>query len=82
VEGYDVAGKTGTSQIASKGRYETGGAGHTITSFGGFAPASNPKFVMIVRVDRPRTSEFAENTASALYGKISKYLLNYYAIPK
>lgn len=34
VEGYDVAGKTGTSQIASKGKYETGGPGHTVTSYG------------------------------------------------
>ena len=82
VEGYDVAGKTGTSQIATKGRYEEGGPGHTITSYGGFAPSSNPKFVMIVKIDRPRSAEFSETTSSALFSKIAKYLLNYYAIPK
>jgi len=82
VDGYDTAGKTGTSQIASKGSYEEGGAGHTITSYGGFAPSSNPKFVMIVKLDRPRSAEYSETTSSALFAKISKYLLNYYGIPK
>jgi len=82
VDGYDVAGKTGTSQIATRGVYETGGAGHTITSYGGFAPASNPKFVMIVKIDRPRSAEYSESTSSALFSNIAKYLLNYYAIPK
>ncbi len=82
VEGYDVAGKTGTSQIASKGKYETGGPGHTVTSYGGYAPASNPKFVMIVKIERPRSAEFSETTSSALFAKIAKYLLNYYGIPK
>lgn len=77
-----MAGKTGTSQIATRGLYETGGAGHTITSYGGFAPASNPKFVMIVKIERPRSAEYSESTSSALFSKIAKYLLNYYAIPK
>ncbi|EKD25446.1 MAG: hypothetical protein ACD_80C00055G0001, partial [uncultured bacterium (gcode 4)] len=82
VDGYDVAGKTGTSQIAAKGKYETGGPGHTITSYGGFAPASNPKFVMIVKIERPRSAEYSETTSSAIFSKIAKYLLNYYGIPK
>lgn len=82
VEGYDVAGKTGTSQIAAKGKYEVGTAGHTITSYGGFAPASNPKFVMIVKIERPRSAVYSETTSSAIFSKIAKYLLNYYGIPK
>ena len=82
VEGYNVAGKTGTSQIASKGKYEVGTAGHTITSYGGFAPSSNPKFVMIVRIDRPRSAVYSETTSSALFSRMAKYLLNYYGIPK
>lgn len=82
VDGYDVAGKTGTSQIAAKGKYEIGEAGHTITSYGGFAPASNPKFVMIVKIERPRTAQYSETTSSAVFSKIAKYLFNYYGIPK
>lgn len=82
VDGYDVAGKTGTSQIAAKGKYEVGEAGHTITSYGGFAPASNPKFVMIVKIERPRSAQYSETTSSAVFSKIAKYLFNYYGIPK
>ncbi|MDD2908622.1 MAG: penicillin-binding protein 2 [Candidatus Gracilibacteria bacterium] len=82
VEGYDMAGKTGTSQIAAKGKYEQDGPGHTITSYGGFGPSSNPKFVMIVKIERPRTAEYSETTSSAMYSQMAKYLLNYYAIPK
>lgn len=82
VPGYDVAGKTGTSQIASRGGYEKGGRGHTITSFGGFAPSSNPKFVLVVQIERPRSSEYSEATSSAMFATIAKYLLSYYGIPR
>jgi cell division protein FtsI/penicillin-binding protein 2 len=79
---YDVAWKTGTSQIASKGWYEIGAAGHTVTSYGWFAPASNPRFVLIVKLERPRSAMYAETTASALFWESAEYLLNYYKIPK
>jgi cell division protein FtsI/penicillin-binding protein 2 len=79
---YTLAGKTGTSQIPGKGGYEPGGAGHTIASFGGYGPASNPKFVLIVRVDRPRNSEWSEASSSPLWQEMAKYLLEYYKVPK
>ncbi|EKE26285.1 MAG: hypothetical protein ACD_4C00344G0005 [uncultured bacterium (gcode 4)] len=82
VEWYDMAWKTWTSQIASKWKYETWTAWHTITSYGWFWPSSNPKFVMIVKIDRPRSSVYSETTSSAVYSRIAKYLLNYYWIPK
>jgi|GEM_PF-7108374 len=37
---------------------------------------------MIVKIERPRSAEFAETTSSALFSQMAKYLLNYYAIPK
>lgn len=81
-----MAGKTGTSQIPYRGTYENiylqSDLGHTITSYGGFAPANNPKFVLIVAINRPRTSIYSEATSSALFSQIAKYLLEYYKIPK
>ncbi|MFA5853993.1 MAG: penicillin-binding protein 2 [Patescibacteria group bacterium] len=80
VPGYWIAGKTGTAQIprADGGGYEVG---QTIGSFAGFGPVDDPKFVMVVRIDRPEGVQFAESTAAPLFGDIAKYLLDYYQVP-
>lgn len=58
IPGYYVAGKTGTAQIPDQfGRYESG-IGTTIASFMGYAPANDPKFTTIVRVIRPRSTQW------------------------
>lgn len=75
VPGYFVAGKTGTAQIPHPG----GGyyKDETIGSFVGFAPTTNPRFVMLVKVVRPQGVKWAESTAAPLFGEIAKLLLNY-----
>lgn len=80
VEGYHVAGKTGTAQIARKDAagYE---ANAHIGTFVGFAPADNPRFVMLVRIVKPQDVSFAESSAAPLFGQIAKFLLNYYEVP-
>lgn len=86
VAGYTIAGKTGTSQIPYKWGYENRilgqDIGHTITSYGWYAPANNPKFVLIVSIDRPRSSTYSEYTSSALFSEVAQYLLEYYKVPK
>jgi cell division protein FtsI/penicillin-binding protein 2 len=86
VPGYTVAGKTGTSQIPYKWTYENiyfnQNIWHTITSYGWYAPAYNPKFVLIVSIERPRTGIYSETTSSALFSEIAGYLLGYYKVPK
>lgn len=83
---YAIAWKTGTSQIPYKGTYENlyfkKNIGHTITSYGWYAPAHNPKFVLIVSIDRPRSGVYSETTSSALWKEIASYLLDYYKVPK
>jgi len=83
IPGYLVAGKTGTSQIAgSDGKYEEG-EGSTITSFAGYAPALDPKFVMVVKFDRPRIGEestWGSTTAAPTFKKITEFLMDYYNI--
>lgn len=80
VKGYYVAGKTGTAQVPAKnGGYQ---AGAHIGSFAGFAPADNPKFVMLVRIDQPRDVEWAESSAAPLFGDLAEYMLNYWQVPK
>lgn len=84
VPGYKVAGKTWTSQIAYKGKYEDVNQLWTkIWSFGWYAPAEDPRFVIIVKVDRPRIAgDGGSATAAVTFSKISQYLFNYFAIPK
>jgi stage V sporulation protein D (sporulation-specific penicillin-binding protein) len=82
VPGYIIAGKTWTSQIASRGGYEAWEPGRTITSYGWYAPANNPKFVLIVKLERPRSAIYSETTSSKLYSEIAWYLLEYYKVPK
>jgi len=80
VEGYYVAGKTGTAQVASS--VTRGYSGRTIHTFVGFAPVEEPRFVMLVKLDNPKDVSFAASSAAPLFGELAKYLLNYYQVEK
>jgi cell division protein FtsI/penicillin-binding protein 2 len=77
--GYKIAGKTGTAQIPrpdGQGYID----GQNIGSFVGFAPADNPKFVLMVRIDQPGVGGYAETTTVPVFGNICKWLFKYYGI--
>ena len=77
--GYYIAGKTGTAQVANdQGTYQSDA---TIASFAGYGPARDPRFVMLVRIDHPRTSPWAASTAAPVFGEIADFLLQYLQIP-
>jgi cell division protein FtsI/penicillin-binding protein 2 len=80
VPGYWVAGKTGTAQVA-----RTDGLGYqkdvTIGSFAGYAPASDARFVMLIKIDHPRDVAWAESSAAPLFGEMAKFLLTYLKVP-
>lgn len=76
-KGYRIAGKTGTAQIPIAGHYDPN---KTIASFIGFAPADDPKFAMLVIIDRPTTSIYGSETAAPVFFKIAKDILTYYNI--
>src|SRR5690606_24276374 len=73
VEGYRVAGKSGTARKIVNGKYSRN---DYRSSFVGFAPASNPRIVVAVSIDEPRGGAyyggrvaapvFAEVVASSL----------------
>jgi cell division protein FtsI/penicillin-binding protein 2 len=77
VPGYAVGGKTGTAQVVFDGKYTEG---KSIGSFAGFAPIDNPKFTMLVRLDDPKTVEWAESSAAPTFGELMKFLLEYYHV--
>ena len=79
IPGYYLAGKTGTAQIPD---YKYGGySNKTNHSFVGFAPIKDPVFVMIIKYENPKKGSFASITTAPLFGRLSKFILDYYHIP-
>jgi cell division protein FtsI/penicillin-binding protein 2 len=78
VPGYRVAGKTGTAQIPTAYGYEQD---DTIHSYIGFAPADDPRFIVLVKLDRPQASPWANNTAAPTFKAIAQRLFVYMQIP-
>ncbi|KKQ78481.1 MAG: Peptidoglycan glycosyltransferase [Candidatus Daviesbacteria bacterium GW2011_GWF2_38_6] len=76
-KGFKIAGKTGTAQIPVAGHYDPN---KTIASFVGFAPADDPKFVMLVLYNQPSSSIFGSETAAPTFFEIAKELFVYYKI--
>ena len=76
-KGYSIGGKTGTAQIALKGQYDSS---KTIASFIGFAPVNKPKFLALVVLYEPKTSQWGSETAAPLFFNIAKELIVYYNI--
>ena len=52
IDGYSVAGKTGTAEMVIDGQYSKDGAKRTY--FVGYSPAEKPKYIMAVRLDYPK----------------------------
>src|ERR687893_2237979 len=79
ISGYSVAGKTGTSQKVDP---KTGTYGDQyVASFIGFAPASDPEYVMLVAVDEPKTSYWGEVVAVPAFHQVMSFTLGYFNVP-
>jgi cell division protein FtsI (penicillin-binding protein 3) len=79
INGYDVAGKTGT---ARKPRSDGLGYanGQYISTFAGFVPAENPKFTAIVILDQP-TPIYGGLVAAPVFADFARYALQEYDVP-
>ena len=72
VPGYFVAGKTGTAQkvdLENKGYKE----GEYISSFAGFLPAHNPKFVIYLMIDGAKDNFYASSLVAPLFSQVASY---------
>ena len=78
---YSVAWKTWTSQIAYKWKYEKW-KWSTFASFAWYWPAEDPKFVIIVKLERPKVNVYWWKTSAYIFSEIAEYLFDYYWIPK
>jgi cell division protein FtsI/penicillin-binding protein 2 len=78
VEGYTVAGKTGTAQIPEGGIYHPT---DTIASFIGWLPADDPEIIVLVKLDRPKASPWGSTTAAPAFAELATDLVALLDIP-
>jgi cell division protein FtsI (penicillin-binding protein 3) len=78
VEGYTLAGKTGTAEKAIKGGYSKT---DFVASFIGYAPAKDPRLLVAVMVDTPRGDIYGGTVAAPAFERIMEFALPYLKIP-
>lgn len=83
INGYWIGGKTGTSQVpyTSLGINKSGYSEHTWQTFMGFAPALDPKFIILVKLNNPTATKTSEYSAVPVFHDLAKYILDYWQIP-
>lgn len=83
VSGYYIGGKTGTSQVpySSLGISKSGYSDHTWQTFMGFAPALDPKFIILVKLNNPTATKTSEYSAVPVFHDLAQYIFDYWQIP-
>ncbi|MDB5037996.1 MAG: Peptidoglycan glycosyltransferase [Bacteriovoracaceae bacterium] len=87
IDGYRIAGKTGTSQKliekenARGKKYKTYSADHTVVSFVGYVPAYDPAFVLIVMYDDPSGRSSGGMTAAPSFRRMASRSLAVLGVP-
>ena len=81
ISGFQVAGKTGTTQKIIDGKYSSS---HHVASFSGFFPADNPRAVITVVVDEPKMKKgklgYGGSVAGPSFKNIASRLISYFGI--
>ena len=77
LEGFSIAGKTGTAQKVGEGGYM---AGKYVASFAGFTPAADPQIVMLVIIDEPVGLYYGGQIAAPAFAAVMKDILQYLKI--
>jgi cell division protein FtsI/penicillin-binding protein 2 len=67
--GYTTAGKTGTAQVVENGRYEPG---EYVGSFIGYVPADAPRYVIFVKIERPRGAYYGSIVAAPIFAELAR----------
>ncbi len=78
IPGYRTAGKTGTSEIASSGRFleDT-----SIASYVGFGPLELPRVLALVVIERPQTAFFGSHVASPTFARVMSRVFAHLRVP-
>lgn len=78
IQGYSIAGKTGTAMVPDliNGGYKDA----YINTYVGFAPACDPKFSILIRIDEPEGNPLAGASVIPAFKELAEFTLSYYGI--
>jgi cell division protein FtsI/penicillin-binding protein 2 len=78
ISGYSLAGKTGTANVPD---FVNGGyTNNVIDTYVGFGPTSNPRFIVLFKVNEPVGAPHAAETVVPAFRDMAQFLINYYNI--
>lgn len=79
VNGYAIAGKTGTAFVPDfkKGGYTD----NVINTYVGFGPVSSPRFIILIKLDQPPDAPLAGFSVVPAFQNLAQFVLNYYGVP-
>jgi cell division protein FtsI/penicillin-binding protein 2 len=78
VPGYRLAGKSGTAGIPDISGYE---GRDVVASFVGYGPVPDPRFVILVKYDKPQEGYWGGEVAAPAFREMAKFLIDYYGLP-
>ncbi len=78
LDNFSVAGKTGSAQVAGKGGYVKG---KYVSSFIGFFPADEPKYLVLVTLAEPRGAYYASEIAAPAFHEVAERIAMAKEIP-
>ncbi len=79
IPSYEVAGKTGTAQVPDL--VNKGYTNEVINTYVGFAPASQPYFVVLIKLDQPVGAPLSGISVVPAFKELTQFILNYLGIP-
>lgn len=79
INGFTIAGKTGTAYVPDfkKGGYTD----NVINTYVGFGPASDPKFIALIKLNEPQGAPVAGLSVVPAFRELAQFILNYYNVP-
>jgi cell division protein FtsI/penicillin-binding protein 2 len=78
VKGYSIAGKTGTAQVPD---FVRGGYSDQVNhTYIGFGPVSDPRFIILIKLDEPAGAPLAGTTVVPAFRDLAQFILNYYNV--
>jgi cell division protein FtsI/penicillin-binding protein 2 len=79
LEGYRVAGKTGTAQKAVSGHFSKT---RYVASFAGFAPLPKPRVTILVQIDEPKQAIYGGDVSAPVFQRIAQQALFKLNVPQ